>query len=215
MEPYYSEFIKKMEEIRQKTIQEQGESTRTWEKLRDEWIAHYESIPMELIRQRENLLMAVRFTEAFQGLLWVQFLCSLGGYFPALRELRNMLESTVQAYYVDSEYLELDVGGKLAVLKEMTKCRNHYGGRLVEKAQPPHKGEIKVLYGVLSEYAHPSYDSIYEILSSHDSDDRIVELMQPGYDSDLFAKCKDLTEKVIRIIISLNQELINHLNQSG
>lgn len=211
MEPYYLEFIEKMKVIREITIQERSESTSTWERLRNEWIAHYDTIPIELIRQRERLLMAVRFTEAFQGLLWIEFLSLSGGYFQALRELRNMLESTVQAYYVDSEYPELDVEGKLAVLKEMARCRNHYGGRLIQKAKPPRKREIKALYSELSEYVHPSYDSIYEILSSHDSDGRIMELMRPSYDSELFLKCMNLTEKVTRLIISLNQELIDHL----
>lgn len=214
MDPHYSEFVEEMKKIRRITYQENRKAANVWKELREDWFEHYETIPEEVMRQKNQLLMAVRFTEAFQGLLWIEFLSVSGGYFQALRELRNIIESVVQAYYVDSEYPRLDVDGKLAVLREMRKSRSHYGGRLIDKANPPGKREIKGLYGELSEYVHPTYESIHEVLSSPDSDELIVELLQPEYSAQLFAKCCDLTSRVLKAVISLNQDLVGYLQES-
>jgi hypothetical protein len=57
------------------TRDKNSDDANTWIQLRTQWAEHYRNeIPNELIERRNQLLMAVRFTECFQTLFWIESL---------------------------------------------------------------------------------------------------------------------------------------------
>jgi hypothetical protein len=213
-ELYLKEFLDSIENIRKQSFDSQEHFETNWGKVRKLWSDHYSQIPDELINQRARLLMAVRYTECLQGIQWIEWLAMHGGYNQAIRELRSILESTVQAYYVDKNYHDIDVKGKLAVLREMNSARSDYGKKLIEKANPPSPERIRKIYNELSGFVHTSVEHLNEILSKSDGDQRIVELTAPQYDRDQLQKCYILTEQVVKLVIKMNQDLIEALQQT-
>ncbi|MFW9890366.1 MAG: hypothetical protein ACFFER_19475 [Candidatus Thorarchaeota archaeon] len=210
-ELYLQEFQESIENIRKKSFDSQGLIKTNWGTIRQLWSSHYSQIPDDLINQRTRLLIAVRYTECLQSILWIEWLVMHGGYHQAIRELRSILESIVQAYYVDKNYRDIDVKGKLAVLKEMNLSRSDFGKKLIEKANPPSSHKTRKLYDELSKFVHTSVEHLDEILSEPDSDQRIVELTTPQYDRKLLQKCYKLTEQVVKHVIAMNQDLIEKL----
>ena len=207
-EAYLQQFRFSIENIKKKTLDSQNHPEMSWNKLRQLWEDHYNQIPNEIILQREKLLMAVRYTECLQGIQWIEWLVIHGGYHQGMRELRSILEGTIQAYYIDKNYHDIDVKGKLAVLREMNSSGSDYGTKMINKAQPPDSKKIIALYKELSKFVHTSSDHLHEILSIPDSDQRIVELIAPQFDEELFQKCYKFTERVLKLVITTNQDLI-------
>lgn len=205
------EFHDAMEKVRERTLNEKENLESAWTEMRNLWGEHYNQIPDKLIRQRTRLLMAVRYTECLQGILWIEWLAMRGGYYQAIRELRSILESTVLAYYVDKEYHDLDVKGKLAVLKEMSSSGTDYGKKMIKKAKPPRTERILKIYDELSGFVHTSVDHLHKIMSTSESDMRIFELTTPQYDGHLLQQCYILTKQVVKLVIATNQSLIEAL----
>jgi hypothetical protein len=96
---YFKKFLSMAKKVHQKTIREKGSRNNLWFDLREKWINHYKEIPPEVIEQRTRLLMAVSYTECFQSLFWIENLVKQGAYNQAIRDLRTMLESVIQALY--------------------------------------------------------------------------------------------------------------------
>jgi hypothetical protein len=180
MRDWYSQvFLESMHKVSNESSDKNDTIELRWKEIREFWTDHYAKIPDELIRQRTRLLMAIRYTECLQSIFWIEWLSMRGGYYQAIRELKSILESTIQAYYVDKEYQEIDVEGKLAVIREMTSSGSHYGNKLIDKARLSHIENIKILYKQLSQYVHPTTESLHRILSAPDVDTRIVNLTVP------------------------------------
>ncbi len=154
--------------------------------------------------------MAVRFTECFQTLRWIELLALGGGYYLAIRELRSMLEGVIQAYYIDCKYPALDVIGKLAVLNELIDVgqRQSHGRGLINIATPPEKNEISDLYGKLCQYVHPTVAQMEAILGSPESDREIIRLMSPNYNQELFEQCCELSGQVVSHILNINRDFV-------
>ena len=186
----------------------------TWQRLREQWLEHYSNdIPNELIQKRNQLLIAVRFTECFQTLCWIESLALGGGYYLAIRELRCLLESIVQAYYIDIKYPDIDVSGKLAVLNEMMDVGRNasFGTGLIKRASPPDQAKIIDLYRKLCKFVHPTVAQMEQILGSPESDRRIVELLKPTYDHELFEQCCQFSKQVVLHVIDINRDFIERI----
>lgn len=206
------DFYYAMEEVNQRTNRMKKTQVETWKHLRQRWIKHYGEIPEALIRQRTELLIAIRYTECFQTYYWIEWLVLRGGYYQALRELRSILESVIQAYCIDKEYQDIGIHEKLDALKEMIRAKQGYGGRLIKRASPPEQKDIMKLYQKLSSFVHSSVDYFHRLLGTQDSDGKIVELTIPKFDAELFEKCCDLSKQVMEHIININRALIKILH---
>src|SRR4030042_5086852 len=94
---YFQIFLSTATQVKEETIQKCGNRINTWVNLREQWINHYkDEIPLLLKEKRNELLMAVRFTECYQTISWIEFLALSGGYYIAIRELRSILEAIIQ-----------------------------------------------------------------------------------------------------------------------
>jgi len=163
-------------------------------------------------RQRnvlDNSIVFGRFVELHKNLPWV-FICVLSGnYHSAIRELRYILDSFLQAYYLDQEHPTAGVPCKLEVLREIERKR--FGSRLIERIGVQEKGEMKELYKELSQFVHASYEEMKTVLDERTIFDRVTyDFVQTSFD-----RCIDLTARVLDVVFLLTltrfPELISQL----
>jgi len=207
-------------QVTKETRDKNRDDADTWRQLRKQWADHYRNeVPDELIERRNQLLMAVRFTECFQTLFWIESLALGGGYYLSIRELRSMLEGVIQAYYIDIKYPDIDVAGKLAVLNEMIDVGGNvsHGVGLLKTALPPRsddkiwermRNDIFSLYRELCSFVHPNVTQMKRILGSSESDRKIIELMEPVYDQELFKQCCQFIKRVFSHIIDIDRDFV-------
>lgn len=103
----------------------------------------------------ENSLTFFRTLSLYRELRWIQSCIEQDAYHQAIRELRFILDSIIQAYYVDKMHPDSEMSCKLEIVKEIENWR--YGTRLIEETDLGHKEDLKRLYKELSEYVHSSY----------------------------------------------------------
>lgn len=84
-------------------------------------------------------------------------LCALcGAYRPLIRELRFTLEAFLQAYYFETNHTHKNIETKHRIL--LSKEKDLYGGKLIDKLDINFKEKIRELYQYLSKYQHSSYE---------------------------------------------------------
>lgn len=135
-------------------------------------------------RKCGNSLVTWCFLESWRTLGHLLFLSYNGLYRNAFYNIRHLLESVIQALYLDSRlrqmenisYLEPDkhidnIFVKLAILREVEDKREYHALRLIEELQVPHKDKLKKTYKELSQIIHPTHrqvESTMHNLTSHD-----------------------------------------------
>lgn len=88
------------------------------------------------------------------------FLANHGLYRNAFDNIRYVLESIVQAVYIDSRHPKATIKTKIEILKEIEDKIEYHAIRLIDELQISHKDTLKKEYKVLSQIIHPSYKQI-------------------------------------------------------
>jgi len=116
-----------------------------------------------------------------------------GKYHQAIRELRYIVDSMGQAYYLDAKHPEASISRKLEIVKEIGK--QTFGSRLIDKLDldHKHKQELKSLYSGLSKYAHSSYEELEPLIREGRGDWRVTF----AFDDDQFSRTVEFTNKVM------------------
>jgi hypothetical protein len=109
---------------------------------------------------KNNLLIAVRLSECIKIFDWITLSLLLGSYRSVNKELRFMLESMCQAFYIDYNHFSTPIETKIEILKALGNYGNFIGGQLIDKTKlnKSLKKEIKKIYGHLSDFIHPSFE---------------------------------------------------------
>jgi len=135
-----------------------------------------------------------------------------GAYHSAIRELRYVLESAIQAYYVDKEHNGVPIECKLEIIKEIEHLT---GGRLIDKTDLKHKEKLKALYGDLCKYVHPSYKELEPVISQGKVEPRIIFT----FDKELYLKSVEFMEKVFDVftlaLLSCSAKLSEKIKESN
>jgi hypothetical protein len=129
-------------------------------------------------KRKLSSVMNIRMLEVLRLLIEYRILERACAYYSICRQLRFMLESMLQAYYVDAEYSELDLQGKISVLKQMKKDKRSIGRPLLDmisidkrielwsmKKRVNITGRIENLYKELSDSVHPDYSDFLPFLT--------------------------------------------------
>lgn len=146
--------------------------------------------------KREKSLFFYRLVELNKQLIWINKSVYSGAYYSAIRELRFIFESFIQAYYIDKEHPDSEMECKLEIIKEIEKL---VGSRLIDKIDIGNKSKLKKLYSKLCQYIHPSYEGLRLPVK----EGNIVESILFKYNQELFDNCYLLTNEVIDVIILL------------
>jgi len=128
--------------------------------------------------RKRNSVINIRMLEVLRLLIEYRILERTCSYYSICRQLRFMLESMLQAYYVDAEYGELDLQGKISVLKQMKRDGKAIGSKLLNmididkriklrsmKKKVSVRARIENLYKDLSNTVHPDYSDFLPFLT--------------------------------------------------
>lgn len=188
------DFIKKaLAEVEREGIKSIGDKIYWyWSEHYDNWICFFQPLLRRLPElEKTNSMLILRWAELQNILLWIWINVLYGRYHPAIRELRYILESIIQAYYIDVRHPKADIYCKLEILKEISI----FGGRLIQKTDLEHKEEIKKIYSDLSQYVHGSYEELKDAIEEGNVATRVTF----AFDLELFNKCKYFTDKVMDV----------------
>lgn len=170
---------------------------RVWEEHFKNWVSITQPI-IKLVPSSKKLksLVFLRFFDVCHNVIWVGVCVFFGRYHSAVRELRYVLESMIQAYYVDCEHPEADLACKLEVVKEIDQeafsCR-------VDGMEIPRKQEIKQLYHDLSIYVHSSYEELAPSIKRF-SDASFSRQLLGQFDRNMFNKSVEATNRVMDVV---------------
>lgn len=192
----FDELIAMARKIRKETEEEiPEEDYYTWVEHHNNWIDLSGPFMNSLSEfDKYNSLLFFRFVELTKQLFWLHFSVLSGNYHQSIRELRYILESALQAYYIDREHPGTTMGCKLEIIKEIDKL---IGGRLIDRTNLEHKKEFKVLYSDLSKYVHSSYEELRPTIEKGEVDYRVTL----AFNKELFYKCMELTNRVMDIFL--------------
>jgi len=124
-------------------------------------------------RKWGNSLLTWCFLESWRSCGHLVFLSCNGLYRDAFYNIRHLLESVVQALYLDSRlqqmenisFLEPDkhidnIFVKLAILREVEDKRDYHTLRLVDELKIQHKERLRETYKRISQAIHPTHRQI-------------------------------------------------------
>jgi len=112
-----------------------------------------------------NSLVDACFLELFRISGHILFLSCKGLYRNAFDNIRYVLESIVQALYIDLRHPKTDMNTKIEILKEVEDKREYHAVRLIDELEIDHKDTLKRQYKQLSQIIHPSHKQIIATLS--------------------------------------------------
>ena len=200
-------LLKILEDVRKETEDDQKEKVYVWTEHYSNWIDIWKYFNKHI--EKENFInscFGFRLTQLNKELLWFWLECTSGIYDNAVRDLRYILESFLQAYYVDREHPHASMECKLEILKEIDKLA---GRRLIERLDisKRYQEQIKKLYSELCKWVHPSYKEWQKIIEEGEIGSKITF----NYDKKLFEECGELTDRVINTIVFLLMNFCNDL----
>jgi hypothetical protein len=102
--------------------------------------------------------------ELFRASGKILFLSSHGLYRNAYDEIRHVLESFIQAIYIDNRHSKSNLLTKIEILKEVEEKREYRAQSLIHELVIGHKDKLGQQYKELSGKIHPSYKEIATIL---------------------------------------------------
>jgi len=189
-------FLKdELEKVGEETKDKVGDKYYTWSEHYNNWINIIQPLLQDASEfEKFNSLVIFRLMELQKQLLWILISVLYGEYHQAIRELRYVLDSMFQAFYLDKEHPDADIYCKLEIIKEIE--REAYGGRLIDKLDLKYKAKLKELYSTLSKYVHSSYEELEPTIKGGKVSYRVTFT----FDKDLFNKCADFTNKVMDVI---------------
>lgn len=184
------------EEVGKETKKKVGKKLFVWTEHYNNWIDMIGPI-LKNITEKEaaNSFVILRLLQLNNELFWLLTNTIYNAaYHQVIRELRFILESMMQAYYIDTEHSDSNIECKLEIIKEIE--REAYGKRLIDRISLSNKDKIRDLYSQLSKYSHSSYTELeMSILRG-----KVDFLVTPSFDDELFSKCEILTHKVMDIV---------------
>ena len=105
------------------------------------------------------------YLESVRILAHTLFLALNGLYRNAFDNIRHLLESVVQALYIDLRHPETDLKTKIEILKEVEDKTEYHAVRLISELRIEHKDTLQSEYKKLSKTIHPSHKQIVATLT--------------------------------------------------
>lgn len=149
-----------------------------------------------------NSLTFFRLVSFYREFRWIQYCISQNAYHQCIRELRFILDSIVQAYYIDERHCNSKMPCKVEIVKEVDRWG--FGGRLIEQTNLRHKKDLKDLYSELSTYVHSTYR---ELISSLPKKEKQIADLKFEADNEMKNLCIDLVNCTIDAVFFVTLSL--------
>lgn len=163
-----------------------------------------------LLLDSDDNLLSFKIREIPKHLRILHFMIMATMYPQSIRELRYMLESIIQAYYIDTNHPNTDISFKLEILKEIHKIS---GSRLIKLTDLKNQRRLIKIYGKLSSYIHSSYEKNAPVYTNNE----YLLNTNFGYSDRMFKESTFLTKKTIDVIffviLSFNKDIIPQIKE--
>jgi hypothetical protein len=181
-----------LDKVGQETREKGGDRYYTWSEHFNVWLELFLPHLGGLSEfEKYNSLWILKLAELQHLIGWVMISVLYGKYHQAIRELRYILDSMAQAYYLDAAHPAATITGKLEILKDIEK--QAFGSRLIDKLDVDHKPALKSLYSALSKYAHSSYEELAPLIEEGKVEWRVTF----AFDEQQFNSTVEFTNKVM------------------
>jgi len=166
----------------------------------------------------QHSLAFVCYLELNRISLHISFLALNGLYRNAFDDIRHVLESIVQALYIDFRHPKIDIKTKTEILKEVEDKREYHAVRLIDELKIDQKEKLRQEYKKLSKIIHPSHKQIVAIMRDIDERkgvpvtvdcreiSRIYDSMRTMYDIFLFLFISSFPE--VKKLLKKNPDFI-------
>ncbi len=194
-------------EIWQTTLKRNQRELNQIDKIFENLRKHISSLDPQLHRCKEDLLIAIRFVESFKIFNWIKTSLICGSYSSVFRDLRFLIDSIIQAYYIDLNHFNVELNSKLEILKALSEYSRFYGSELINKIKGlSKKQELRDLFSELSNYVHASYEECIPFIDPTSKTDVIDSLKFNIYNEALLKKCVAKCIEVSKWLIILNED---------
>lgn len=167
---------------------------------------------MDLNYKTKHSLLLARLLEYWaRHSRWLLFALSSGMYKESMMQQRFILESWVQAYYLDFKYSNLTLQEKIELLEKNEEIPNKkkplpWYGRFVfhdrHYKNTAISTDIYDFYRKLCNYTHSSFDELKHLLKSESETDLLIRTT-PEYSEDSFELCMQCFHQLQGYLISL------------
>lgn len=193
----YSHIIEQTDKDAQIALQE-------IDNVLDDITSHISNIDMDVLSRKNELLIAIRLTEAIRMFSWIKICLYCGSYQSVFRELRFMLDSVAQGCYIDLNHFDASLLSKLEVYKALGEIGSFIGSNIFEKLKGfPKKQDLKDLYGKLSLFVHPSIQEANKWFQNRQPNEMVYSMISNKYNRELLdhtiEKCKEVGVMLISI----------------
>lgn len=165
----------------------------------------------------------------------ILFLVRNGLYRNAFDSVRHLLESTIQAVYLDSNYVGINniflsrpnpnIFVKIAILSEVEDKRDYRVQHLIDILPIGYKDRIRRIYKELSQMVHPSHKQIEKIMESITKpEEKLAKLVDCKEIEVIFKSLVNVYDVLLFLFFSLypedkealtkNEKFINFIKES-
>jgi len=220
-------YFATVEDSRKKCISEIDEIRKFVFDLNIHFFSTYKELLGDANFKRKivDSLAGICFFELFRSSGHVVFFSATGLYRNAFDSIRHMIESIIQAAYLDTRHPDIDIETKTAILKEVEDKFEYHALRLIDSLDIDFKDRLKHEYRELSRSIHPSHKQIIatinDILSKPETFhvalvdckeiSRIYSSVKKGYD--MFFYLFSVCHPEIRLFLKRNSEFLNDVKR--
>jgi len=199
------------DDMRKETKDKVGVKYFTWSAWYSSMIDFVRHIHKELPKEHwDKSLLLNRLMEFYKLLLLLQELTFMGYYHSTIRELRYILESSLQSYYLDTRT-------KFSLNRKVERARNLYGVRNIQGVKilvgrlgmrEDVKDKIISLLDLLSDLLHPSDEEMLKVYRN------VLQQVTFNFNNELFNQCVTHTNKVFDVVLLLTIGEFNTLKKT-
>lgn len=168
-----SEIEKGFADIAKESIEKCSNELERIRKFIHETIPHFDASVHEcydvkdegILPKCTHSLVFSCYLESFRISGHTLFLALNGLYRNAFDNIRHLLESVVQALYIDLRHPKADLNTKIEILKEVEDKTEYHAIRLIGELRIEHKDTLQSEYKKLSKIIHPSHKQIVALIT--------------------------------------------------
>lgn len=199
-----NKYFQQYKEIIKKTLNQSEYPLEEIDRIAQDLRNHINQLDQRIIDRRNDLLIALRFVETFRILDWIKICILCGAYQTVFKELRFLLDSVMQAYYIDYNHHEASLKARFEVYKALENWGGFIGTKLFSKVKGIHfREELNLHYRELSNYVHPSTEESLTFIDAN-TPNFVDSLKKNTYNEDLIKKCIEEVHKTKNLLIQID-----------
>jgi len=203
------DFLISYKKIISKTQKNNMDIISEIDQVMDDIRNHIKKLDIILYERRNHLMLAMRLVECFRILEWIKVCLFCGAYHSVYRELRYLIDSIAQAYFIDTKMISANLDIKFNVFEMLDKDSSFIfiGQKLISKLDGmPEQSKINSIYSELSNFVHPSYDQAQKFMEKASEKESYDRMKENIYDEINLRECVNKCKEVINCFLKINKK---------